>query len=44
MIAEPGCRRPVPPQDGYSVDDLYTLPDLPPHTELLDGSLVFASP
>ncbi|WP_327122330.1 Uma2 family endonuclease [Streptomyces sp. NBC_01341] len=48
MTAEPitGCssRWPVPPQDGYTVDDLFTLPDLPPHTELLDGSLVFVSP
>ncbi|MFH8533019.1 Uma2 family endonuclease [Streptomyces tendae] len=35
---------PVPPQDGYTVDDLSTLPDLPPHTELIDGSLVFVSP
>ncbi|GHK02493.1 hypothetical protein SY2F82_42900 [Streptomyces sp. Y2F8-2] len=35
---------PVPPPDGYTVDDLFTLPDLPPHTELIDGSLVFASP
>ncbi|MFF3932457.1 Uma2 family endonuclease [Streptomyces hirsutus] len=42
--AEPGCRWPVPPRDGYTVDDLYTLPDLPPHTELIDGSLVFVSP
>ena len=42
--AEPGCRWPVPPQDGYTVDDLFTLPDLPPHTELIDGSLVFVSP
>ncbi|MCX4676596.1 Uma2 family endonuclease [Streptomyces sp. NBC_01433] len=37
-------RWPVPPQGGYTVDDLFTLPDLPPHTELLDGSLVFVSP
>lgn len=52
MTAEPiashdperGCRWPVPPQDGYFVDDLFTLPDLPPHTELIDGSLVFVSP
>ncbi|MFH8800600.1 Uma2 family endonuclease [Streptomyces sp. NPDC017936] len=47
-LAEPtaasGCRWPVPPQDGYTVDDLFTLPDLPPHTELIDGSLVFVSP
>lgn len=33
-------RWPVPPQDGYTVDDLFTLPDLPPHTELIGGSLV----
>ncbi|MFJ5292303.1 Uma2 family endonuclease [Streptomyces sp. NPDC088348] len=48
MTAEPiagsSCRWPVPPQDGYTVDDLFTLPDLPPHTELIDGSLVFVSP
>jgi Uma2 family endonuclease len=35
---------PVPPQDGYTVDDLFTLPGLPPHTELIDGCLVFVSP
>ncbi|MGP3981953.1 Uma2 family endonuclease [Streptomyces sp. KR80] len=35
---------PVPPTEGYTVDDLLTLPDLPPHTELIDGSLVFVSP
>jgi Uma2 family endonuclease len=35
---------PVPPQDGYTVDDLLKLPGLPPHTELIDGSLVFVSP
>ncbi|MFD4031568.1 Uma2 family endonuclease [Streptomyces sp. NPDC058637] len=48
MTAEPiaghSSRWPVPPQDGYTVDDLFTLSDLPPHTELLDGSLVFVSP
>ncbi|MGV9642304.1 Uma2 family endonuclease [Streptomyces sp. NPDC003514] len=47
MTAEPVKHRvrwPVPPQDGYAVDDLFTLPDLPPHTELIDGSLVFVSP
>ncbi len=26
------------------MDDLFGLPGLPPHTELIDGSLVFASP
>lgn len=47
MTAEPVEHRvewPVPPQDGYTVDDLFTLPDLPPHTELIDGSLVIVSP
>ncbi|MEW1870376.1 Uma2 family endonuclease [Streptomyces caelestis] len=34
----------VPPVDGYTVDDLFTLPDLPPHTELIDGSLITVSP
>jgi Uma2 family endonuclease len=49
MTAEPlpvaaAVTWPVPPPDGYTVDDLFTLPDLPPHTELTDGSLVFVSP
>jgi Uma2 family endonuclease len=46
MTAEkpPGTSWPVPPPDGYTVDDLFNLPDLPPHTELIDGSLVFVSP
>ncbi|MFH8615195.1 Uma2 family endonuclease [Streptomyces sp. NPDC017979] len=39
-----GVRWPMPPLDGYTVDDLFTLPDLPPHTQLMDGSLVFVSP
>ncbi|MFE6664187.1 Uma2 family endonuclease [Streptomyces sp. NPDC057697] len=34
---------PVPPEDGYTVDEFFTL-HLPPHTELIDGSLVFVSP
>ncbi|MFB7497850.1 Uma2 family endonuclease [Streptomyces sp. NPDC056161] len=42
--SEPGIRLPVPPPGGFTVDDLFTLPDLPPHTELIDGSLVFVSP
>lgn len=41
---EHGVQWPMPPQDGYTVDDLFALPDLPPHTELIDGSLVFVSP
>ncbi|MEU5028318.1 Uma2 family endonuclease [Streptomyces milbemycinicus] len=45
MTAEPlHTSWPVPPPDGYTVDDLFNLPDLPPHTELIDGSLVFVSP
>ncbi|QLH22475.1 Uma2 family endonuclease [Streptomyces sp. Rer75] len=46
MTAEPvhTTSWPVPPLDGYTVDDLLSLPDLPPHTELIDGSLVFVSP
>jgi Uma2 family endonuclease len=40
----PGIHWPVPPPEGYTVDDLFTLPGLPPHTELIDGSLVFVSP
>lgn len=40
--ANPGW--PVPPADGYTVDDFFTLDDLRPHTELIDGSLVLVSP
>ncbi|MFD7706468.1 Uma2 family endonuclease [Streptomyces sp. NPDC059786] len=35
---------PRPPEGGWTADDLDRLPDLPPHTELIDGSLVFACP
>jgi hypothetical protein len=41
---KPATSWPEPPPDGYTVDDLFSLPDLPPHTELIDGSLVFVSP
>ncbi|MFD4970188.1 Uma2 family endonuclease [Streptomyces sp. NPDC058424] len=41
---EPAFWWPMPPQDGWTVDDLHTLPGLPPHTEMIDGSLVFVSP
>lgn len=33
-----------PPKGGWTADDLDRLPNLPPHTELIDGSLVFVSP
>ncbi|MGW0361933.1 Uma2 family endonuclease [Streptomyces sp. NPDC002990] len=35
---------PIPPAGGWTADDLDTLPNLPPHTELIDASLVFVSP
>jgi Uma2 family endonuclease len=35
---------PVPPEGGWTADDLDRLANLPPHTELIDGSLVFAGP
>ncbi|WP_344288522.1 Uma2 family endonuclease [Streptomyces synnematoformans] len=41
---EPSPHWPMPPTDGYTADDLDRLPNLPPHTELIDGSLVFVSP
>ncbi|SOD64698.1 Putative restriction endonuclease [Streptomyces zhaozhouensis] len=40
----PTYQWPRPPQDGYVADDLDRLPNLPPHTELIDGSLVIVSP
>lgn len=33
-----------PPVDGWTADDLDRLPNLPPHTELIDGSLVLVRP
>ncbi|MET7340021.1 Uma2 family endonuclease [Streptomyces sp. NPDC087866] len=47
MNAEPPPPAPqwaVPPEGGWTADDLDTLPTLPPHTELIDGSPVFACP
>ncbi|MEU1277909.1 Uma2 family endonuclease [Streptomyces sp. NPDC005805] len=47
MSVEPTAQQaewPVPPVGGWTADDLDTLPNLPPHTELIDGSLVFVSP
>src|SRR5262245_51357376 len=43
-ITEHGYHLPMPPLDGFTVDDLFTLPALPPHTEMIDGSFVFVSP
>lgn len=33
-----------PPPEGFHAEHLDHLPDLPPHTELIDGSLVLVSP
>ena len=41
---EPAYRWPIPPPEGWTADDLDRIPGLPPHTELIDGSLVFMSP
>ncbi|MFD6287744.1 Uma2 family endonuclease [Streptomyces sp. NPDC060205] len=41
---EGAFRRPVPPPEGWTADDLDRIPDLPSHTELIDGSLVHRSP
>nr|WP_312881200.1 Uma2 family endonuclease [Actinomadura alba] len=34
----------IPPPEGFGAEDLDHLPQLPAHTELIDGSLVFVSP
>jgi Uma2 family endonuclease len=34
----------VPPAEGFTAEDLDRIPELPRHTELIDGSLVFVSP
>ncbi|GAA0447542.1 hypothetical protein Aca07nite_58400 [Actinoplanes capillaceus] len=44
MSAEPAANWYIPPTEGYTADDLDRIPDLPPHTELIDGSLVIVSP
>jgi Uma2 family endonuclease len=33
-----------PPAEGFTADDLDQIPDLPSHTELIDGSLILVSP
>jgi Uma2 family endonuclease len=44
MTVAPRHGWPRPPEGGWTANDLDRLPNLPPHTELLDGSLVFMSP
>ena len=45
MSGSPG-KRPwfIPPEEGFTAEDLDHIPELPRHTELIDGSLVFVSP
>lgn len=46
MSIEPAAPEPrwaVPPVGGRTADDLDTLPNLPPHTELIDGSLAIVT-
>ncbi|WP_445528217.1 Uma2 family endonuclease [Streptomyces cyslabdanicus] len=35
---------PVPPEGGWTADDLDCLPNLPAHTQLIDATLVFPCP
>jgi len=44
MTAPPAIKLPPPPTGGYTADDLERIPNLPPHTELIDGGLFFVSP
>ncbi|MFI6699464.1 Uma2 family endonuclease [Streptomyces sp. NPDC050509] len=41
---EPRYQWPIPPAGGWTADDLDRIPGLPPHGELIDGSLVLRSP
>ncbi|MEV7908428.1 Uma2 family endonuclease [Streptomyces anulatus] len=34
----------IPSNKGFTAEDLDRLPGIPPHTELIDGTLVFVSP
>lgn len=44
MTAEPVPDWLIPPAGGFTVEDFLELRDLPKHTELIDGSLIFVSP
>jgi Uma2 family endonuclease len=43
-MSAPAYKWPIPPPGGFTAADLDRIPDLPPHTELIDGSLIFVSP
>ncbi|MFJ6214421.1 Uma2 family endonuclease [Streptomyces sp. NPDC092296] len=34
----------IPPEAGFTADDFLRMTALPPHSELIDGSLIFVSP
>jgi hypothetical protein len=42
LVDDADVRWPIPPAEGYFAVDLDTIPDLPRHTEPIDGSLVIA--
>ncbi|MFI5502886.1 Uma2 family endonuclease [Nocardia asteroides] len=44
MTVDPVHEWPIPPAGGFTVDDFLRMRDLPNHTELIDGGLVFVSP
>ncbi|HEV2633692.1 MAG TPA: Uma2 family endonuclease [Actinocrinis sp.] len=44
MSVEPFPTWLVPPHKGFVAEDLDRLPGLPPHTEMIDGSLVLVTP
>ncbi|MEV0687505.1 Uma2 family endonuclease [Nocardia sp. NPDC050378] len=44
MTVDPVHDWPIPPSGGFTVDDFLQMRDLPAHTELIDGGLVFVSP
>ncbi|WP_435590518.1 hypothetical protein [Nocardia sp. bgisy118] len=44
MAVEPLPDWAIPPAGGFTIEKFLSLRGLPKHTELIDGSLVFASP
>jgi Uma2 family endonuclease len=44
MTAERSPEWALPPREGFTVEEFLELRDLPSHTELIDGVLVFRSP
>ncbi len=44
VSTDPRYSLPMPPLGGFTADDLDRIPDLPPHTEPIHGSLVPVAP